>query len=306
MVGYEPYTCPRCGYNTKDKSNMKSHFYKKKNVCPGIKNANLILTDTIKEYVLKNRIYVQNSISQVQSSQFLINFINNLGIQSKHKYLEDHIVVPRDLLTSIEEKYKIENAQYERGDGLDLTKDELIASVSKAVKAENQQDLNVFHDGTMMWIKTHKTLDEVDVVIGVKEIIKTIYDSYWHKYECYLASRHYNTRNEREKSYFRELLELYYNFLVCLELPPYSKTAENSYLIESLGSDDGFDISRSYYKIYETTLKNVKRSDMSKTQKEVKQIIISQCKSNKKELNKAILNLVKKDQIYKNKLLTLQ
>jgi len=305
MFAYEQYTCPRCGYQTKEKSNIRNHFYKKKKPCPGIKLPDLIITDDIKEHVLTNRTYIHDSI-QPHSSQHLVNYIKSLGIQPKHALWEEHVVT-KDFVTSIEEKYEVQTQHYDDGnEGIDLDKNDLLASIGKAVKAETKEDLNAFHDGSMIWLKKDQILNEINVVIGVKEIIKMIYDSYWMKYECYLASQHYKATCPRVKAVFYELLEMYYNFLICLGLPPYSKTAENGYLIDKLLCNEDTDVAREYYKIYEKTAKNVKQSDISKMQREVKQIIISECKSNKKELNKAILDLVKKDPIFKNKLLSLQ
>lgn len=50
-----PYTCPRCGYSTILKGNIKTHFTRA-NICPSyIKD--LDLTNEIKDYVLVNRVY---------------------------------------------------------------------------------------------------------------------------------------------------------------------------------------------------------------------------------------------------------
>lgn len=54
------YTCPRCGHATNRKSNIISHFERKTDCPPKIKD--IVLTDRIKDLVLKNRVYVQNEI----------------------------------------------------------------------------------------------------------------------------------------------------------------------------------------------------------------------------------------------------
>jgi hypothetical protein len=51
-----PYTCPRCDYKTKDKYNIRNHLYDRKKECPALEN-DIELTEEIKEFVLKNRVY---------------------------------------------------------------------------------------------------------------------------------------------------------------------------------------------------------------------------------------------------------
>jgi len=57
----EPYTCPRCGYSTSHKTNIKNHFYNTKSVCPATK-AVIDLTDNVKQHILDNRIYTSSSL----------------------------------------------------------------------------------------------------------------------------------------------------------------------------------------------------------------------------------------------------
>ena len=52
------YLCPRCYYVTKYKGDMKRHLYRLKTPCYSSKN-NIVMTDEIKEHVLKHRRYDQ-------------------------------------------------------------------------------------------------------------------------------------------------------------------------------------------------------------------------------------------------------
>ncbi len=52
------YTCPRCGYETKRKPDIKNHLYERKKLCPGAV-ADIELTDVIKEKIILNRIYIE-------------------------------------------------------------------------------------------------------------------------------------------------------------------------------------------------------------------------------------------------------
>ncbi len=50
-----PYTCVRCGYKTKNKTNIHKHLYQRKVFCPA-KN-DIELTEEIKDKIMKDRIY---------------------------------------------------------------------------------------------------------------------------------------------------------------------------------------------------------------------------------------------------------
>jgi hypothetical protein len=50
------YVCVRCGMTSKDKRDMRIHFYNRKNTCPALVN-DIELTDEVKEYILLNRTY---------------------------------------------------------------------------------------------------------------------------------------------------------------------------------------------------------------------------------------------------------
>ena len=55
-----PYTCPCCHYETNNKTNIFHHFYNLKKPCPKT-FAIIELTETVKEFVILNRIYRESS-----------------------------------------------------------------------------------------------------------------------------------------------------------------------------------------------------------------------------------------------------
>jgi hypothetical protein len=57
MPRREPYECPRCGYCTNCKTNIKKHLLLNVKPCPAVKNP-IHLTQEIKEYILANRKYI--------------------------------------------------------------------------------------------------------------------------------------------------------------------------------------------------------------------------------------------------------
>lgn len=52
----DPYTCPRCGYETPKRDRAFNHLYNLKKPCPASR-CNIPLTEAVKQFVLDNRIY---------------------------------------------------------------------------------------------------------------------------------------------------------------------------------------------------------------------------------------------------------
>lgn len=49
MTKKDNYTCPRCGYETRQKIHMRAHLFNLKKLCPGSK-ALIDLTEEIKQF----------------------------------------------------------------------------------------------------------------------------------------------------------------------------------------------------------------------------------------------------------------
>lgn len=87
---YSDYQCVRCGYESSHKANMRRHLYDKTSTCPAEKN-NIELTDEIKEYILKNRIYKVLSqsgtpkITDDTINDTINNIVNNTTNDQKEK-----------------------------------------------------------------------------------------------------------------------------------------------------------------------------------------------------------------------------
>jgi len=89
-----PYTCPRCGYTTNMKPNMRKHlFFSKKNCATKV--SHIELTYEIKEHIINYRVYHidQNDSQQnrnlTQNNNVTINynpintFVSNMNFESK-------------------------------------------------------------------------------------------------------------------------------------------------------------------------------------------------------------------------------
>ena len=67
---YPDYLCPRCGYSTFRKGDIRTHFAVKK-MCPGL--TDIELTPEIKEQVLSNR-FIANQIHLLFQTSRIIMF----------------------------------------------------------------------------------------------------------------------------------------------------------------------------------------------------------------------------------------
>lgn len=72
MAQRKPYTCPRCGYNSRKKYNMYIHLTNLKKPCPATEH-DVEITQEVKECIMNNRIY---HIPE-QPQQTIYNYINN-------------------------------------------------------------------------------------------------------------------------------------------------------------------------------------------------------------------------------------
>ena len=72
MSHRKPYTCPRCGYNSRKKYNMYIHLTNLRKPCPATEQ-DIEITQEVKDYILINRIYH----TPEQPQQTIYNYINN-------------------------------------------------------------------------------------------------------------------------------------------------------------------------------------------------------------------------------------
>jgi hypothetical protein len=107
----QQYTCCRCQYQTEDKSHMRKHLYNTAKVCPA-QFQDIELTDIIKEYILKNRVYRPHVINVKQSKntaskniKVIVDAVNDIQEQSKDGYF--YVLQEREFIHKNEPVYKI-------------------------------------------------------------------------------------------------------------------------------------------------------------------------------------------------------
>jgi hypothetical protein len=126
----------------------------------------------------------------------------------------------------------------------------------------------------------------------VKEIIKTIQDAYLDTYEEYLLEQ-YVSSSLYHKQCIREALIEYYEFLECFGSTPILVTGTDDLVIDSREGDIG--------KLYKSV--NVSASKRNEIKKLVYNVIKTNCNANVIELNKQMMELIKMDEDFKNKIL---
>ena len=287
----KPYTCPRCGYNTSSRPDMKKHLYNLKKSCPGQEN-DIELTDIIKEKILENRIYHIEQYQNIyqQNNIQINNIISNMDIPDKIKKFTKHNNVElinfdehvEDMFSNITTRLTKDDFRF----GFELNKDDLLDSINQVCKINQDslcEDLNLYYDKKVDRINIYDgEWEELLLNKGIRKVLYTIQQSYWDEYESYLLKK-INTEYAHpiEKQKLRECLIEYYSFIGCFDAEPYVKG-----LI-----DKDFDTYDRYYNLYIKTRDDIRKSEINENRKAILDILKKNSDRNITELNKKICKL---------------
>ncbi len=312
-----PYTCIRCGYETRKKPDMKKHFYNRKKSCPSIKNK-IELTEEIIKEILDNRIYhitkQQNTPTNPQTvynqtiinNNTMYNYINKLDTMDKlNKITEYKKIGLIGLEFSIEDKYIREIKRLEKDVykyGFTLKEADFLNIVDTITNvADNFEHCNVLYDTAMNKLKLYKGSWENFILdIGVKELIQLIQDSYLYQYELYLLKKIYGSKdgemiNYREIARYKESLEEYFRFIGIFDVKPYCYEKMNCDILEN--DDEDYSIEEKCRNQYEKLA--IPKSEITKIKKIVTDLIKRNGKNNIKELNKLMIETMNIDEEFK-------
>ena len=312
----KPYTCPRCGYKTSNKTDMKKHLYGKKKPCPAQDN-DIDLTDDVKKCILDNRVWI---LSQKPSANTYIYNYNNINtfiagmdaIQKLEKYMKHMNVELIGFEQRVEDRYsntvhKLENDAWKYG--YELDKDDLLEIIDQVSKVDFKErvktfeDLNIYYDKDVGKLKIFDgEWEEMLLNKGVKKILQIIQSYYWDAYECFLLRKMMNSNIDScNKQRLRELLLEYYKFLGCFDVEPFIKDKENEDIMGRPCHDSNvFGISEEYYNLYAKTRDNIKKSEINNVKRTVLDIIRKNSDRNITELNKRVYELFNVDESFKN------
>lgn len=306
MTNHKEYQCPRCGYLTCRKCNMRDHLYKKTKPCAAIKEV-LELTAEIKEHVLANKIYVvpEPIKPQIIINQQLNNFISKMcPFEKLNAYIENRHIKILPLETQIEENFGVEIGKCEsiatQLSSFSLNTRKIMEIVNRLTTSKNVDTMNIMYDKHPNKLSIYDGDGEWEEFVfenGVKELIEKIQFSYLDYYEELLLEKISEDPNFIERQRAKELLEEYYVFLVSFEVKPYliNGTMEK---IKSYNDK--------YYKLYEKIKNTVRLTQAKDIKRSVYNIVKNNCNSSITELNKKMMDLICTDEHFKTKVLERQ
>lgn len=315
----QPYKCPRCGYETTHKPDMRKHLYTLKKECPGLIN-DIELTEEIKQKILKNRVYqIPKETKPVAPTKIINNYntMNNFissidAIEKFEKYSKFKDIEITGLEFDVNEKYskeitKLENDRYKYGIHLkDNDILEIIDNISKV--SSNFEDFNILYNAEKNKINLYTgNWSALLIDIGIKQIIQIIQDSYLYAYEKYLIKKIFggSPLNLEEKNKCRLSLEEYFRFMNIFDIKPYCIEKTDNEILDKLANNDNendsYNIEEKISKIYNES--SIKQSDKNRIMKTVKDIIKANSKNSVKELNKKVLSLLNVNDEFKSEIL---
>ncbi len=300
------YVCPRCGYKTLQKNDMRRHLYSKKRVCPGI-ISKVDLTDEIKQDIMDNHVYHPPKQTQQQALNVQINVnqqINNYiakldSINKLNAYLEYHNQALNQLSLQFENEYGDTRRNIENDtksiSHFKLSTDDIIGIIDKATCANDVLNMNVLYDKPTDRLKIFDE-DEWESYAfeqGVKELTKKLQDNYLDDYEIYLLQKYMGSSAFTQQC-ARECIQEYYKFLVTFDIKPFPLQSK----------DPSFhQCKEPCYTIYSNVQEKLTISKIQETKRLVYNMIKKNCLANTLELNQTLMDIIKMDESFRNKII---
>ena len=310
------YTCIRCNYNTKLRSNMSRHLNLLKKNCPATNN-DIELTDEIKNYILENRIYkipkVINNTPQhiINNYNQNINYINNMDNMEKiNKIIKIKNIELMDLDDKIDYTYqstvyKLKNNKFK---DFQLKFQNIMEIIDEITTINDISQLNILYDEILNKIKIFCEGEWKSLLfeIGINDIIYKLQSIYLNSYECYLIRKIFNdSSNYRYAAELEDSLMDYYKFLAWFDILPYVYEKNNNKILYNNDHDlfrnmcDNFDISNIYFDKYNIILSKINKTEQNKVKRGIENIIRKNTKSFFLDLNKKLLDSFNNDNEFK-------
>ena len=311
----ENYACPRCGYTTCHKSSMVTHLFKTKKPCPAQKD-DIHLDDTIKNYILENRIYriptpqqnasVTNNF--INNYNILNNFINKIDpIEKLNQFTNYKHIEVLGIDDTMEDRYgnkvkRLDNDGYKYGFELNLN--DLLEAIDEVSRVRTLEDFNILYCARFDRLKIYDgEWNEMLVTSGIKRLIETIQDYYWNAYECFLLRKIHNSISSVEVVRSKELLDEYFKFIGCFDVVPFLKNKDDGEILRKEYDDPQHTIDEDYGARYAKIRDQTTKSEINQVRKSVLDIIKKNTLRNIDELNKKVMELFHIDEKFKQQLL---
>ena len=311
------YICPRCNYSSIWKNNMRHHFSRTK-LC--LATNDLILTDEIKEIVLRDHVYHESKIDKsttiinnYNTQQNIMNVIGQMDTYDKlaklldysHKEMHDfRITVDKKVDPTVKkldaDVYR--NFQIEQSDIIGMIDD------LTRVKSDETEKMNIVFDKKLNSIRMYinKKWEIFWLDVGVIELIKIIKESYLDSYETYLMRKiyDYSTLASSQMCY-ENYLQDYYRFIINFDQLPYiceCSLSDKDIIGRELKETNSHYLEDHYHQIYAQLKKEAKRGQKLEIRKHIINIIKRNTIQNIDELNRNIFEVIKMDEDFKKNL----
>jgi len=296
------------------------HLYGLKKQCPGVESL-IVLTDEIKECVLNNRVYkiipVETTPTQIiQNNQTINNYIANMDTLTKLQHLVQHRNLEiLDFETKVENRYKNDARRFQQNmfrGNVDYRENHFMDMISEVTAAKEIENFSILYDkdndrvhfstGGGEWeTKMKKT--------GICYIVETIVSYCLEYYEIYLCRKVVSAKSDRPS--LLESLESYYRFISTFNIEPYVKGKQDAQILYD-ENDENYDQGASrgdieahrlvdeYMALYMKAKNELSDTQRRATIKEVLEILKSNTKTNIRELNKRIMDIIRIDDDFRN------
>lgn len=317
------YCCIRCGYTTPFKKNMRIHFYKKKKPCPASHN-DIELTDDIKVYILANRVYHIPSTNKdtiiINAYQQINNIVEKMDVVDKiTKYNEYRNMELIDFEDRIEETYRAQakKLEYGRFNTFELSMQNIMEIIDTLTTFTDIDRFNVIYDKIPNKLKIFHSGEWCCSLldIGIKDFVMKIKECYLDFYECYLIRKINSTScNAVCRSRLAELVDEYYKFLICFDIPPFIQGKNNNEVMyppddplhhKRVDPSDAemYTIEEQFMARYNRAKTNMMASDLKKIKKDVHEIIKKNTSCSVIDLNKKMMEIIQMDEDFKKQVI---
>lgn len=313
-----PYQCPRCGYETEQKGHMRVHLYNLKGVCPSSKN-DLVLTDHIREAVLTNRLYhIPKPVKvpkQTISNTQIINIISSMDyIEKLERFHSHHETEQINFSDIVEQQFKKRITMLDSGKAKNyqLGIDDIIELVDNITECKDVKNLSVFLDSISNKIKIFDNGMWQSKIFeqGVTSIFEILKSTFLDCYECYVIRKIEDPETPQPiRNEFKVRLETYYKLLIAFNIDPYIVGKNDNQIIYSEKDDlrymdcENYDIQEKYLKQYHTIKEAKRMPGEGNVKTKVEGMVKYNLKANTAYIDKAIRNLVIKDDDFKTNML---
>lgn len=269
------YCCPRCGYETEKKSNMRLHFNNKHGCIPY--NSHIELNDEVKETVLRNRTYkvdkgpppsttnmtnnnsnnhiISNICKTINNNNQIYNIVANFDTVSKiEKFMEYKNIDPVEFETRLEQTFgnqirRLENNEMKPAFRFtqELIMDH-IQDATKPVVTADEFNFSIIYDDKEKTIMIYEgQWDTHRLTPGIRRMFEIFCSVYWNVYERFLVRKYHEAKlshNMRHKALVAASLQIYYGVLASVDLEPHTMNKTDSYLLapydtcEEVNDDD--------------------------------------------------------------------